>query len=246
MIRTNALKDMPVPLDALAVNVPATAGDVTTVTDRVSQAIRQGIRSGRFVPGQHLVEVDLTQKLGISRSSLREALKRLAADGIVTLNPYRGAYISVLDRKSVDDLLDVLEQLNRLAAVKAAEHCNSAAARERIENAVAAVKRHRDGGDRGQYLALRQDFYDALFEVGGNRELARVTPLSRADLFRAQIRPFQSLQQQRRHVDGYAAIAEAVLKGDPARADRAVKKHFTATRQSMDALPPEAFSMFEL
>jgi DNA-binding GntR family transcriptional regulator len=223
--------------DAISITVT----DGLMATDKVSTAIRQGIRTGRFVPGQHLVEADLTRRLGISRGSLREALKRLAADGIVTLNHYRGAYISVLDRKSVDDLLDVLEQLNRLAAANAARNCVTNADRERIENAVAAVKRHRDGADPGQYLTLRQSFYDALFEVGGNRELARVTPLSRADLFRAQVRPFQSLQQQRRHVDGYAAIAAAVLSGDPARAERAVKRHFAATRRSVASLPPEAF-----
>lgn len=217
------------------------ATDGLTATERVVAAIRQGIRNGRFAPGQHLVEVEITQRLGISRGSLREALKHLAADGIVTLNHFRGAYIAALSRKSADDLLDVLEQLNRLAAAKAARNCQDDLSRARIREAVEAVKRYRDGGDPGQYLTLRQGFYDALFDVGGNRELARVTPLARADLFRAQIRPYLSLSQQRRHVDGYAAIAEAVSSGDPKRAERAVRDHFAATRKALDTVPAEAF-----
>jgi hypothetical protein len=94
-------------------------------TDKVYRVISEGIRAGMFVPGQHLLEPELTRRIGISRGSLREALKHLAAAGLITLNRYRGAYISALDRKSVLDLLDTLEPLARLAARLAAQNCNS-------------------------------------------------------------------------------------------------------------------------
>lgn len=108
------------------------AGTMESTTDRVAEAITSGIRAGIFVPGQHLLEPDLTRRLGISRGSLREGLKHLAAAGIVTLNRFRGAYISTLDRKSVLDLLDTLEPLCRLAARLAALNCGTAEARQRI------------------------------------------------------------------------------------------------------------------
>ena len=215
--------------------------DPLTAIDKVSKAIQEGIRSGRFVPGQHLVESDIAQKLGISRGSFREAMKRLAVEGTITLVRNRGAYITKLNRKSVEDLLDVLEQLNCLAVTKAALNCDTPAKSRQIKDAASAVARFQEGSDPGLFTALRQNFYDVLFEVGGNQELARVTPLSRADLFRAQIRPFLSAQEHRKRVDGYSAISDAVIGRDPAKAEHAIRRYFSRTRAMVADLPPVAF-----
>ena len=212
-----------------------------SATDKVTDAITRGIRAGMFVPGQHLLEPELTRRLGISRGSLREALKHLAAAGIVTLNRYRGAYIGLLDHKSVLDLLDTLEPLARLAARLAAEHCDTDEARARMRETAEAIDIAGRRGTRVAYLEQRRHFYDTMVEIGGNRELARVMPLSRTDLFRAQVETVQTEQQRARHAAGYAKIAQAIIGRDPAAADRAVKKHFDGTRKTMDELPPEAF-----
>ena len=216
-------------------------GIAESATDRVSQAISQGIRAGIFVPGQHLLEPELTRRIGISRGSLREALKHLAAAGIVTLNRYRGAYISSLDKKSVLDLLDTLEPLARLAARLAATHCDTADKRRRIKDAAAAIEAAGREGNQGRYLEQRRHFYDTMLDIGGNRELARVIPLSRTDLFRAQVERNQTEQQRQRHVSGYSKIADAIIEGNATMADRAVKRHFEGTRKTMGELPPHAF-----
>lgn len=216
---------------------PATASPIDKVTD----AITQGIRSGVFVPGQHLLEPDLTRRLGISRGSLREALKHLAAAGIVTLNRYRGAYIGILDRKSVLDLLETLEPLARLAARLAATHCTTAAKRARMEHAAARIDAAGRSGNRAQYLEHRRHFYDTMIGLGENWELARVMPLSRTDLFRAQIEAVQSETQRKRHSSGYEKIAQAIIAQDPDAADRAIKKHFDGTRKTIMELPEDAF-----
>jgi DNA-binding GntR family transcriptional regulator len=212
-----------------------------SATDWVLQSISQGIREGTFVPGQHLLEPALTRRLAISRGSLREALKHLAAAGLVTLNRYRGAYISTLDKKSVLDLLDTLEPLARLAARLAAEHCDSSEKKSIIRGAVAAIENASKQGNRAMYLECRRVFYDTMVGIGGNRELARVMPLSRTDLFRAQIERIQSEPQRLRHVSGYGKIARAIIDGDAKAADRAVKIHFQGTRKTMDELPDHAF-----
>jgi DNA-binding GntR family transcriptional regulator len=219
---------------------------LVSATDKVSDAITRGIRAGIFVPGQHLLEPELTRRLGISRGSLREALKHLAAAGIVTLNRYRGAYIGVLDRKSVLDLLDTLEPLARLAARLAAQHCDTEAARLRMRQAADAIDVAGRRGTRVAYLEQRRHFYDTMVEIGGNQELARVMPLSRTDLFRAQVETIQTEQQRARHAMGYTKIAQAVLDQDPMAADRAVKRHFDGTRKTMDELPLDAFPNREM
>lgn len=214
-------------------------GRAVGTTERVAEIIRQGIRTGQFVPGQHLVEIDLTQRLQISRSSLREALRHLNGDGIVAMSRYRGTHICRLDRKAIDDLLEVLEQLVTLGARRAAS--STLEKRKLLDAAVDASGKIQPGRDNGNPMLIRQAFYDTLFEISGNAELPRVTPLSRADLFRAQIRPYQSIEEQREHAEGYSLIAQAVLSGDPDAAQKAVKAHFEATRRMVDRLPKQAF-----
>jgi DNA-binding GntR family transcriptional regulator len=217
------------------------AADNESVTDRVADAITSGIRAGAFVPGQHLPESSLTLRLGISRGSLREALRHLAAAGIVTLNRFRGAYISTLDLRSTLDLLETLEPLARLAGRLAAEHCDTNEKRRRMKAAAASIELASRSHNRAQYLEERRHFYNTLIEIGGNTELARVMPLSRTDLFRAQIERIQTERQRQRHGAGYARIADAVVAQNVAAADRAVQKHFASTRQTMNELPADAF-----
>lgn len=212
-----------------------------SASDRVAEAILQDIRSGRLVPGQHLLEPELTSRLGISRGSLREALKHLAAAGIVDLNRFRGAYIAALDRKSVLDLLDTLEPLARLAARLAATNCPNDRAAQRLVKSAKVLEDLRLSGQRGDYLNERRRFYDMMVEMGGNVELARAMPLSRTDLFRAQVETRQSESQRRRHAEGYAKIAAAVQARDAAAADKAVADHFAGTRKTMAELPAEVF-----
>lgn len=213
-----------------------------SASHRVAAAIIRGIRAGNFVPGQHLLESELTRKLNISRGSLREALKHLAATGIVTLNRFRGAYIAALDRKSVLDLLDTLEPLARLGARLAASNCQTDADRQSIRHAVEAIDIARKRGSRATYLEERRNFYKVMLDLAGNRELARVIPLARTDVFRAQVESVQSEKQRSRHASGYSAIGHAIIAGDPAAADRAMRKHYEATRKTMAELPDSAFA----
>lgn len=208
-------------------------------TERVAEAIRDGICAGRFVPGQHLVEIDLTQRLGISRSSLREALHQLHGDGIVTMHRYRGTHICRLSRKAAMDLLDVLEALVCLAADRAAAGTGD---REMILEAATNVARiHAASPGQQNIIGPRQAFYDALFAASDNAELPRATPLRRADLFRAQIRAYQSNSDQSSHIAGYAGIAKAVIAGDRRAAQQAVAAHFQTTRAMVEGLPDAAF-----
>ncbi|MCB2098971.1 MAG: GntR family transcriptional regulator [Parvularculaceae bacterium] len=221
--------------------------EVSTVREKdaiqcVFDGIVYGIRSGQMVPGQHLVEADLTRRFGVSRGSLREGLKRLAATGIVTLTRYRGAFISALDRKGVADLLDVLEPLCTLAATLAAEKKPDGSKVAELQKIAQALSREGDGHGRATYLEMRRRFYDLLIEIGGNTELKNVIPLARTDLFRAQFDTVQTKEQRRLHASGYSKIAEAVAEGDPAKASRAVKKHFVSTRKTLVELPEHAFS----
>lgn len=221
---------------------PAGTEPVSSAADKVSEAIIRGIRSGTFVPGQHLVEPDLTKRLGISRGSLREALKHLSAEGIVTLNRFRGAYIASLDKKAILDLLQTLEPLCSLAARLAAEHCDARAKADMVLSVAAEIEDANRNKNRARYLERRRHFYSVILEIGGNQELERAMPLTRTDLFRAQIEPVQSDKQRNRHASGYGKIAQAIAEHNPAAAVKAVERHFAGTVQTISELPESVFN----
>lgn len=220
----------------------AEANTPDRATDKVIDAIINGIHSGLFVPGQHLLEPDLTRRLGVSRGSLREGLKHLAAAGMVTLNRFRGAYITELDRKSVLDLLETFEPLARLAARLAAQRCDSDEKRAAIAGALEAIEAGARNYNRADYIAVRRRFYDVMLEIGENKELARAMPLIRLDLARVQVEAIQSEQQRHKHSMAYAKIAKAIINRDPGAAERAVGRHFEGARRLTLELPSRAFA----
>lgn len=209
--------------------------------DLVVDAIVRGLRAGRYVPGQRLIEADLSADTGVSRGPVREALKRLAAEGVIVLTPHRGAYIRALTREEVRDTLVVLETLTGLTARLAARRIGTGGSRRRFEAALAHLLGFRDRGDGIAFLDARRSFYDTLIEIGGNRELKRIMPLMQIHLLRLQFQSYVTPRDRIRQFQEYEALAEAVLAGNPARAERLTRLHIRRTRISLSRLPDAAF-----
>jgi len=218
------------------------ASDSISSPDKVVDAIYRGILTGRFVPGQKLIEVDLGLSLGVSRGPIREALKRLCAEGVIELTRHRGGYIRVLTRKEAFDFLEVLEVLTSFIARKAAVAHNAQTAAS-VREAFEMLARFRDplGGD-GPFLEQRGYFYDTLMKAGGNSQIASIVPVMRIHLLRLQVEPYYSSADLRNRIDEYAAVTDAVLSGDPALAERAMRRHMKQMHERFAKLPDEAFA----
>lgn len=222
--------------------VKTTARGKTSSPDRVVDAIVRGIRSGRYVPGQRLIEADLTQELKVSRGPVREALKRLAAEGVLTLTRHRGAYVRALNREEVHDTLVVLEALTGLYARLAARRVKEGDNAQRVREAYDRLAKFRDDGGNIAFLDERRRFYDTMIEIGGNKQLARLLPLMQIHLLRMQFQSYITPRDREKQFEEYKAITEAILSGIPKRAERVTKLHIRRTRISLLRLPDEAFS----
>lgn len=211
--------------------------------DVVVDAILSGIRSGRLVPGQRLVEADLTHSLSISRGPVREALKRLSAEGIVTLNQNRGAYVRSLTQKEVSDLLKVVEVVTGLVARLATVAMSSGYPRDgfiRVGNELLAFEAL---GDSLAFMEKRREFYDILISASDNLELQRIMPLMQIHLLRLQFQTHLSAMDRRKQFTEYRAMIETVLSGNARRAERMTRLHIRRTRISISRLPEDAFSL---
>jgi DNA-binding GntR family transcriptional regulator len=211
--------------------------------DRIVESIVDGIRSGRYVPGQKLIEADLTDGLGVSRGPVREALKRLAAEGVVTLTLHRGAYLRVLTRAEVYETLVVLEVLTGLMARLAAETVNRGGHARQMREAFRWLAAYQAGEAGGMdQIKMRRHFYDALAEIGGNRQLGRIMPTMQIHLLRLQLQPYQTAEARRVQLRGYAEVADAVLAGNAQLAERAMRRHIRRTRARYEHIPDAAFA----
>lgn len=210
--------------------------------DMVVRSILRGIFSGRYVPGQRLIEADLTRELKVSRGPVREALKRLAAERTITLTRHRGAYIRALTRTEVRDLLRVIEALTGLAARLAARGIEQERNYVAFEAAYRKLMAQQDRGDSFSFIEERNSFYRTMIAVGGNSELPYVLPITHIQLIRTQFYSYTKNMDRDRQFREYKAISEAILAGDARRADRLTRLHVRGTRIALMRLPDEAFA----
>lgn len=195
----------------------------------------QGLYNGTYVPGQRLVEVDLTQRWGVSRGTVREALNRLAAEGIVVLNRHRGAAIRVLDHSEMQDILAVLEMMIGMAARLAAQRIDEGANRARFAESFESLLTFRSRPDSFELLRARNRFYRTLSGVGGNRELQALMSRMHVHLLRVQLRALHAGLVTERF-DDYVRIGDAVLAGHARRAELAGRRHVRAMSEVLNSV----------
>jgi DNA-binding GntR family transcriptional regulator len=209
--------------------------------DRVVDSILRAIRAGAYVPGQRLIEADLTRDYQVSRGPVREALKRLAAEGVLTLTRHRGAYVRALSRSEVRDSLMMLEVLvglmANLAAKRIAENDNAATMREAFDRLLG----FKNDGGTADFLDARRGFYDTILRIGGNQALQRMLPLMQIHLLRMQFQSYVTPRDREKQFAEYQTITETILSGDGIRSQKVASLHIWRTRLSLMRLPDEAF-----
>ncbi len=204
----------------------AAQGPRQTAVESVIEAIIEGVKDGRYAPGQRLVEADLTAELGISRGPLREAMGRLAAEGVLELEPYRGAVVRRLGREDVRDLFNIRELLEgeaaRLAALRIDEDDN----RARLEREIGIIDEFRGRSDTMAYMDENERFHELVVELSGSRLLARLIPQLQVHAFRLLFRRMiVEDSAMPNSIEDHAAVAAAILAGNAKAAERAMRVH---------------------
>lgn len=208
---------------------------VESASDRVFYGILQGLELRTMVPAQRLVEGDLAEQFDVGRNSVREALQRLAANGVVQIHRHRGASIRSLSVDEALEVLEVAEPMTGLLARIAARHIARDGQAALVRAALAELKAADAGHDPVAFSTARRHFYRALLDVGGNRELRRLFTSIQLHVLHAQY-PTPTLQAVR--LADYQAIGKAVLAGDEAVAEAAATAHVRRVREA--ALAPAA------
>ena len=192
--------------------------------EEVAELLRQRIFRREMEPGGWIDELKLAEEYGISRTPLREALKVLAAEGLVTMKVRRGAYVTEVSDKDLTDVYHLLSLLESDAAGVVAEQASAAqiaeleALHEKLEQAV---------GDREKFFALNERFHMRLLEIAGNRwrdqmvgDLRKVMKLNRHNSLLKSGRIDGSLKEHR-------AIMKALARRDAKATVQKMQEHFS-------------------
>ncbi|HTU09600.1 MAG TPA: GntR family transcriptional regulator [Allosphingosinicella sp.] len=202
----------------------------------VMQHVRNAIRAGRLSPGERVRERELTAACGVSRSAIREALRALAAEGTIALEHRRGAVVRQFSRAELWDYHQVREALEGLACALAAGRARLEDRREllSLERRMAACA---ESGETDDYLKLNQLFHALIVEMSGNPVIQQHLDRALTAQVRLQSARFIDAAAIRQSHAEHGAIVEAILNGDPAGAERAMRHHLRHTRRTFLEMP---------
>jgi DNA-binding GntR family transcriptional regulator len=204
-----------------------TTSPARAVIHRLVEGLTLAISQGQLLPGQRLVEADLQQEFGVSRSSVREALQMLQASGLVVIAPNKGAAVRSLDANEINELFAVREQLEGLAARLAAVALQqgSSAQRKALQQLMQRMERQSRQSDAQAYNLLNREFHHMLLELSGNAQLQRIVAQLNMPILVHQFRGFMLPDNQLASHADHVQIAQAVLAGEAAQAQRLMQKH---------------------
>lgn len=205
----------------------------STLGDVIRRTLADEIMSGHYGIDQKLDESELAQRFGVSRTPIRDAIKQLAAAGLVTISPRRSAVVSMVDPGKVGRAFEADAELEALAAGWAAVRADltdKIGLRDLNEACGVLV----ENGTADAFAAANRAFHDRIGELSGNDTLtaaARVVRVQTAPFQRAQ---FQSMEERRQSYEEHRLIVQAILGQDMAMASHSTRQHIL--RASIDAI----------
>lgn len=201
--------------------------------DQAYERLKRGILDGEYLPSQRLVESKLADALGVSRHNVRVALDRLHSDGLVVLEPNRGASVATLTLAQALDVLQAREALEVGVARLAAERITEDDLRA-LQEQVTTMRVALESGEYDRYSATNQAFHRTIYRAGGNATLPELIEQTRLRLARLQLRTILIPGRGERSLAEHEAILAAMEARDPDAAERALRAHMGNLRGAIE------------
>lgn len=207
--------------------------DNYSLSSRVFHTIRENILSGKYVTEEELKEKTIGEELGVSRTPVREALRQLELEGLVTIIPNKGAYVVGISQKDIRDIYEIRSRLEGLCASWAAVNITKEQLDELEEN-IYLSDFHSAKGNSEQVVELDNKFHEILYNASASKELRHV--LLDFHHYVQRVRKI-TLAVPERAIDSnkeHRKIVEALKAHDAAQAEKLANVHMMNTIKNMD------------
>ena len=192
--------------------------------DVVFNTLRQAILTGELKPGERLMEIHLANKLGVSRTPIREAIRKLELEGLVTMIPRRGAEVAQITEKSMSDVLEVRRAMDALCTELACERISE----QEIVVLGAACDHFAEAAKTKDIRKCAQadvDFHDIIVRATGNKRLVQLINNLSEQMYRYRFEYLKDVSRYDNLIEEHRVIYESIRKRDKDAARSAAELH---------------------
>ncbi len=207
-------------------------GDGMSLRDTVYKELKEAILRGDIVSGERLMEIPLATRLGVSRTPVREAIRRLEKEQLVVIIPGKGARVAGISDKEAMDALEVRLMIETMAAKLAAKNITKEQI-EQLRDINIKIKNAADGGDIAGISELDNIFHRTISEASGNSILFTVARFLEGQVLRYRIEYIKRISDYNSMLSEHDAVIEAIQSGDGDRAADIIAVHIQKQKDAM-------------
>ena len=203
-----------------------------TIREKVYEYLREGILNGTIKAGDRLVESDLADSIGTSRTPVREALHTLEREGLVESLHRVGYVVRPISELEVSELCEIRLVLEALA-LRWALHKDSAGLARAMRQNLSRCEQLFAAGDLKAFVEMDEQFHDLISNVADSSRLMEMTNSIRRYMLRYRIRSIYTEDNIRRAIAGHRALLKAIEDGDKKAAQRALGAHIKQSKKDI-------------
>ena len=212
--------------------INATMNEYLPLRDVVFQTLRQAILRGELEPGERLMEIHLADRLGVSRTPIREAIRKLELEGLVVMIPRRGAIVASITEKDLKDVLEVRRTLEVMAAEIACDRITPELLDELAE-AGEEFRKLKDSDDYTSLAAADVKFHDIIYAATDNQRLISILNNLREQMYRYRLEYLKDTDSHEKLDGEHQAIFENNRNGDKEAVCTMVGQHIDNQKEAI-------------
>jgi len=204
--------------------VPIKLDNYKPLREIVFESLREAIIQGRLKPGERLMEIQLAEEMGVSRTPVREAIRKLELEGFVVMVPRKGAYVAGISVKDIVDVFEVRAALEALAAGLAAERATPEELEE-MERAVLQIYEVSNGKNLDTLVERDTNFHELIYKASRNKRLLQIVTHLKEQIQRFRTTSLAVPGRGKHAVEEHKSIVEAISERNVELAASLAREH---------------------
>ncbi|WHH57305.1 GntR family transcriptional regulator [Petroclostridium sp. X23] len=206
--------------------------DYKPLREVIFDSLREAIIMGELKPGERLMEIQLAEKMGVSRTPVREAIRKLELEGLVVMIPRKGAHVAELSVKDIKDVLEVRSSLDGLASALAAKRINKDELRE-LGNIVDQFAQYLEKNNVQGLIKKDVEFHELIYKASRNEKLGQIATNLKEQIHRFRVVYLKDYSSPKELMREHNEIYHAIESGDEKLAEELALIHIRHQEKAM-------------